>query len=335
MLVWHFVYRAHAAALETRWFAWLAWSGSIAFGVWATFFLLSLPFNIVAALAEWLAGAQAHATPAERLGLLAVAMLVSTLGVYRALAGPVVRTVTIPVDNLAAGLEGLTIAQISDLHVGPTIRRHYVERVVRATMALGADLIAVTGDLADGHAERLAADIEPLRRLSAPLGIFYVTGNHEYYWNAAAWLAAAENLGFRTLVNEHRRLVKGGASLLVAGVADSAAAHFIPGHRGDPQAARDGADRADFSLLLAHRPDVCKAAAAAGYDLQLSGHTHGGQFFPFNLVVRLAHRFHRGLSRHGRMWLYVSPGTGYWGPPHRFSIPAEITLIRLCRAGNG
>src|SRR6266571_2004759 len=273
MLVWHFVYRAHAAALETRWFAWLAWSGSIAFGVWATFFLLSLPFNIVAALAE-------------------------------GLAGPVVRTVTIPVDNLAAGLEGLTIAQISDLHVGPTIRRHYVERVVRATMALGADLIAVTGD-------------------------------HEYYWNAAAWLAAAENLGFRTLVNEHRRLVKGGASLLVAGVADSAAAHFIPGHRGDPQAARDGADRADFSLLLAHRPDVCKAAAAAGYDLQLSGHTHGGQFFPFNLVVRLAHRFHRGLSRHGRMWLYVSPGTGYWGPPHRFSIPAEITLIRLCRAGNG
>jgi predicted MPP superfamily phosphohydrolase len=332
MLSWQFLYRTHASAIESPWFSWLAWCGAILFGIWATFILLSLPVNIVGLVAGLTAGATPDWLRPGLLTSLGVSCVLAAIGFAQTVRGPVVRHVAVPIRDLHTDLIGLTIAQISDLHIGPTIRRRYVECVVRDVLALKPDLIAITGDLADGHATRLAHHVAPLQDLCAPLGTYFVTGNHEYYWGAEQWLDKIIELGGVPLIDRNVTLAHGAATLLIGGVADSSAHHFVAAHRGDPALAAMSNESPDFRLLLAHRPDACDAAAAARFDLQLSGHTHGGQFFPFNIVVRLAHRYHRGLVRHKGMWLYVNSGTGYWGPPHRFLVPAEITLLRLVKA---
>lgn len=332
MVGWLFIYRSHAAALEARWFFWLAWCGAGAFGLWATFVMLSLPVNIVGLVVRLIEGNWPQAIRPWLIGALGLAVFIALLGLRQALLGPVLKTVDVSCAGLTADLYGLTIAQISDLHVGPTIRRGYVEKVVRQVMDIAPDLIAITGDLADGHADRLEYDIAPLARLRAPLGVYFITGNHEYYWDARQWIEKAAALGFKPLINSNIVVPRGACKLLIGGITDPSGSHFIPEHRSDPAQAAISGESVDFKLLLAHRPDACDAAAAAGFDLQLSGHTHGGQFFPFNLLVRMRYRYHSGLFRHGSMWLYVSPGTGYWGPPHRFGIPPEITLLRLVKA---
>lgn len=323
MLAWQFVYRARPELAATRGFAALAWAGSIALGAWATYVLLSLPFDLFSLV---------HAVdPRRPLLLAAAAGALAALGAGQALAGPRVERVRVPLEGLDPRLDGLKIVQLSDLHVGPTIRARYVERVARAAQELSPDLIALTGDLADGPPAGLADQMKALGALRAPLGVFYVTGNHEYYWGGEAWLETARALGFTPLVDEGKIVERGGARVLVAGVPDPQGRHFVPSHRGDiKKAAADGGGAA-LRVLLAHRPDAADAAEAAGFDLQLSGHTHGGQFFPFSLIVRLAHRYARGLHRHGRLWVYVNRGAGYWGPPHRFAVPAEVTLLTLAR----
>jgi predicted MPP superfamily phosphohydrolase len=175
-------------------------------------------------------------------------------------------------------------------------------------------------------------EVAPLSMLGAPHGKFFVTGNHEYYWDAPGWVREVQSLGFDALVNTHRLIQHGSGRLLLAGVTDSSASGWTPGHRSDPQAAMSGAPAADVRVLLAHQPTSAFAAQRAGFDLQLSGHTHGGQYFPFNLVVRLFQPFVHGLHKVKEMWLYVSRGTGYWGPPIRIGAPSEITLIELVRA---
>ena len=304
----------------------LAWVASGAMALWATFLLLSA----VSSVAELvLSAAPGGAALAQSLPAAAGAasLLIAGVGFRQAMTGPGVKEVLVPVSGLPPGLRGLKIAQISDLHVGPTIRRRAVERVVARTLALQPDLIAVTGDLADGTPERLADALEPLARLKAPLGVYYVPGNHEYYRGAAEWLAKAVALGWTPLVNDNRVVSRGGAELLVAGVPDEQGGLFLPGHAQDHRRAAKG--DADFRLLLAHRPDGAAVAADAGFDLQLSGHTHGGQFFPASLFIGFFHRYARGLARAGRMWIHVNPGTGYWGPANRFAVPSEITLLTL------
>ncbi len=335
MLAWQFLYRAHADVIEARWFAWLAWIGASTFGIWATFVLFSLPLDVLGPLLRLAHGSGPDFLRDGLAAALGGAVLVTGVGFWQTLRGPAVRLISVPCDGLHRELEGLTIVQISDLHVGPTIRRRYVEHVVQRVLSLAPDLIAITGDLADGHPDRLQEHIGPLALLKAPLGVFYVTGNHEYYWGGQRWIDAVAALGCTTLIDRNEMLDHRGARLLVGGVADAAARQFVAPSCGDIGQAADADGKPDFRLLLAHRPDVCDAAERAGFDLQLSGHTHGGQFFPFNLVVRLTHRYHRGLVRHGRMWLYVSSGTGYWGPPHRFWVPAEITVLRLTTAAVG
>jgi predicted MPP superfamily phosphohydrolase len=239
----------------------------------------------------------------------------------------------VPIAGLPPAFAGFTIAQISDLHVGPTIRRRHVEAVVDAVNALDADLIAITGDLVDGGVPQLAAHTEPLGRLSARHGTFFVTGNHEYYSGVAPWVREIRRLGLRVLMNEHVVLRREAALLVVAGVTDYGAHHFHPSHRSDPQAALAGAPAdAAVRVLLAHQPRSAFEAARAGFDLQLSGHTHGGQFLPWNFFVRFWQPFTAGLHRLGRLWVYVSRGTGYWGPPKRLGAPSEITHIRLVPA---
>jgi len=245
---------------------------------------------------------------------------------------PVIERITVPIDGLADALVGLRIVQISDIHVGPTIKGDAMERLVAQVQALKPDLIAVTGDLVDGSVAALTPHVAPLARLSAPLGTWFVTGNHEYYSGALPWCAHCEDaLGMKVLVDTHEVVQHRGAQIVVAGVADLRAQDLEPSHRSDPQAAFAGAPTGDFRLLLAHQPESIVDAEGLGVHLQLSGHTHGGQYFPFTWLIRLVKKWSRGLHRVGSTWLYVNRGTTYWGPPMRLDSRQEITVIELAR----
>jgi predicted MPP superfamily phosphohydrolase len=241
--------------------------------------------------------------------------------------------VVVPIPGLPKGLAGFSITQITDLHVGPTIKKDFVERIVARANALESDVIALTGDLVDGRVPDLAADTAPLRALTARHGVYFVTGNHEYYSGEPAWTAEFRRLGMTALKNQHVILEHGGAALLLAGVNDFSARHFDPAECSDPATALRGADLTIHPrILLAHQPSTAPAAAAAGFDLQISGHTHGGQFWPWNFFVRYFQPFTSGLNRMDDLRVYVSRGTGYWGPPNRFIVPGEITRLRLVPA---
>lgn len=257
------------------------------------------------------------------IAVVSGAAFLTLLGVVLARRPRVVR-VTVPIADLPHDLAGFKILQLSDLHIGPTIRRRFVDAVVDRANALQPDLVAVTGDVADGLVPELREHVEPLGRLQAPHGAYFVTGNHEYYWDVLGWTKELERLGISVLTNEHRVVERGSSRLVVAGVTDLSTADAS-----DPVAAVRGAPPSSVRVLLAHQPRSAFAAQAAGYDLQISGHTHGGQYFPFNLLVRLFQPFVAGLHRLESMWLYVSRGTGYWGPPLRLGAPAEITLLEL------
>ncbi len=251
------------------------------------------------------------------------------LGLRQAAAGPVIRNVDIHLPNLPAAFDGFKIVQISDLHVGPLIGRRYVENVVRMANGLQPDMIALTGDFVDGTVADLKDDVASLGQLTAPHGIFYVTGNHEYYWDVAGWLAEFGRMGIEALSNRHVMVSRGGAHLMVAGVTDLSTQRRGGDDVSDPQKAAKDSPPGVVKILLAHQPASYQKASEAGFDLQLSGHTHSGQYFPFNLLIGLFHRYYRGLNRHGNMYIYVSSGTGFWGPPLRTGVPSEITLLTL------
>lgn len=256
----------------------------------------------------------------------------STIGVAQTALGPQVYEVDIPLQNLPPEFDGFKIAQISDLHVGPTIGRNYTENIVRIVNDLSPDLVALTGDFVDGPVSLLGQDTSPLANLKSPYGSYFVTGNHEYYSGVDQWIEEFKRLGARVLLNEHVRIEKGSSHFILAGVTDYRAGSRKASHESSPAKAIEGASADSVKVLLAHQPSSYKDAASAGYDLQISGHTHGGQFFPWSLAVQLAHRYYKGLNRHDNMWIYVNRGTGYWGPPLRFTVPAEVTLIRLRQA---
>jgi len=269
------------------------------------------------------------------VGLTAAAATLTGFAIAEAREIPQVKEVDVPLPGLPKALDGFRIAQITDIHVSPTIKRPFVAGVVNRVNGLDADLAALTGDLVDGSVQRLSGDVEPLAKLRARYGKYFVTGNHEYYSGVARWTEKVGSLGFEVLNNEHRLLSLAGGRMLVAGVTDYRAGARMPGHRSDPQKAIVGAPAADVKILLAHQPKSAFAAAAAGFDLQISGHTHGGQFFPWNYVVALVQPFVAGLHRHQDMLIYVSRGTGYWGPPLRLGSPSEITLLTLRSVQSG
>jgi predicted MPP superfamily phosphohydrolase len=270
-------------------------------------------------------------TRMSAIGVIALTPVITQVGFFMARRVAPVVDVEVPLADLPEQLQGFTIAQISDIHVGRTIKRNFVEAIVARVNRLEADMVAITGDLVDGSVRDLAQHTAPLARLTSRHGTYVVTGNHEYYSGVHAWIDELRRLGTRVLLNEHVVLDHDGAKLAVAGVTDYSAQHFDPSHKSDPRAAAEGAPTDALRLLLAHQPRSAALAAEAGYHLQLSGHTHGGQFWPWNLFVRLQQPFTAGLNRVGRMWVYISRGTGYWGPPMRFGVPSEITRIRLVR----
>lgn len=253
----------------------------------------------------------------------------SAASVSTALSQPTVRTIDVPIRGLPAELDGLRIVQVSDVHVGPTIGGDFVRRMVDTVNAQSPDLVAITGDLVDGSVARLRDAVAPLADLRSHFGTFFVTGNHEYYSGADEWCAHLGTLGIRVLRNTRAEVTRGKATLDLVGVED----YFAHGPKHDVAAAVAGRDRTRPAVLLAHQPRSIHDAAAAGIDLQLSGHTHGGQIWPFTYLVYLQQPYVRGLHLHAsRTWVYVHPGTGYWGPPMRLGVPPEVAVIRLVRA---
>ena len=313
----------------------LAWVGSLNGGFFSSLAVLTVVRDIFLGPAVLLASHSEAATleTASAIAVPILAVLATIIGFIDARRRPRVVDVEVPLRDLAPELHGFTIAQISDVHIGPTIRRPFLRGIVEIVNSLDVDLVAITGDLVDGSVEQLAAQVEPLSQLRARLGTYFVTGNHEYYSGAPAWIAELRRLGLHVLLNEHVVLKSRGASLLLAGVTDYSAHNFDPAQRSDPQAALAGAAPGlRPRVLLAHQPRSAAAAADAGFDLQLSGHTHGGQFWPWNFFVRLQQPFTAGLNRLGDLWIYTSRGSGYWGPPKRLGVPSEIARVRLVAA---
>ena len=242
-----------------------------------------------------------------------------------------VREVEVTLPRLGPGLDGLRVALITDTHYGPINRARWSRGVTEVVNSLDADIVAHTGDIADGLVEQRREMAAPLADIRARFTRVYVTGNHEYHSGARGWVEHMEQLGWETLHNRHVLVTRGGDSLVVAGVDDrTAGGSGVPGHRTDHEAALAGADPDLPVLLLAHQPQQIKDAVAHGVDLQLSGHTHGGQMWPFHYLVLTDQPSLQGLSRHSeRTQLYTSRGTGFWGPPFRIFAPSEITLLTL------
>ncbi len=313
----------------------LAWVGLTAMGFFSSLMVLTLLRDLVLLGAHFVLSAGQAQLWIDRSAqaTLYLALFVTVVGLIIARRRPGVVEIKIPVVDLPRALHGFSIVQISDVHVGPTIKRGFVEGVVRRVNELKADMVAVTGDLVDGTVQQLSAHTAPLAELTARHGAYFVTGNHEYYSGERAWTEEIRRLGLRVLKNEHVVLQHDGASLVLAGVTDLSAHHFDPAQRSDPAAALRGAPvNAGARILLAHQPSSAMAAADAGFDVQISGHTHGGQFWPWNLFIHFFQPFSSGLHRLKNLWIYVSRGTGYWGPPNRFGVPSEITRIQLVPA---
>ncbi|HYX38563.1 MAG TPA: metallophosphoesterase [Oligoflexus sp.] len=250
------------------------------------------------------------------------------LGMLIAWRGPRVVEVTVPIQDLDPALEGYRIAQISDLHVSFMIRRRYVQSVVNKVNTLGADMVVLTGDIVDGSVARLKSYVEPLATLQPAAHRYFILGNHEYYAGVRSWVDHFRSLGLTVLLNEYRTIHHKGSTLHLGGVVDPAGTASGEGPKPENALGPGG-----LRILLAHNPKLAPHAAPLGFDLMLSGHTHAGQFYPWNIAVRLVHAPHVvGLSREGKMWVYVNPGTGSWGPPIRLGTQPELTVIHLVRA---
>ncbi len=293
-----------------------------------------LVYLAVADLGQFLLRRLAHAPQVVGLwgfrAALIGALLSVLIGWVMAIRQPGVKPVEVPIANLPAGLQGFRIVQISDLHLGPLVSIDKVERLVARTNELRPDLIVVTGDLVDGEADGVKGKAERMAALKATHGVYFVTGNHECYSGVAKWIPVIRGLGWHLLENEHAVLEHRGARLAVAGMPDPTAGGRRGTGRGpDLAKALAGAPEDAIKLLLFHPPTDYEAAEQAGVDLQLSGHTHSGQYFPWSLVVQAIYRYPKGLNRHGAMWIYTSVGTGFWGPPNRFLVPPELTVITL------
>lgn len=313
-------------ALRPRWSRLTAWPAYVWMGV--TFYLLLGLWASDLLLA--LSGANGIGIERLRASLVGgVTAAIVPAAMHSALRTPRVRRLEIGLARWPAALDGYRIVQISDIHIGALLRRAFATRVVERCNALAPDLVAVTGDLVDGNVRQLASEVEPFRSLRARDGVFFVTGNHEYFSGAARWTEKLDELGMRVLANDSVSVGSGEARFRLAGVNDLSAGRGERGERHDLPRALEEWDRASPLVLLAHHPRTFEEASTEGVDLQLSGHTHGGQLWPFGFLVRLQTPRVGGLYRQGASQLYVSLGTGFWGPPMRVLAPSEVTEIVL------
>ncbi|HNI58838.1 MAG TPA: metallophosphoesterase [Pseudomonadota bacterium] len=332
---------SRSAALPFMWVGYI-WMGTIV--------LSSVVFGLFD-LSRFVAGLLSPAVPIDEsrraligrlfdVAALGGATLVSGCAVALGLRPVVVKRIEVALKKLPAELSGFQIVQLTDVHIGPTLDGKWLTQVVEQVNAQNPDAIVITGDLVDGSVAQLGQHVAPLANLRARHGVFFVTGNHEYYSGVDSWLAELSRLGIRVLRNEHitlrpSKLAGEGASDLgidLVGV-DDFHADVFPGHGPDLPRAVKGRDPSRPAVLLAHQPAAVMEAAQHGIDLQLSGHTHAGQMWPWGYFVRLQQPYVYGLHKHGDTQIYVSAGTGYWGPPMRLASEAEITCVILSRAG--
>ena len=260
----------------------------------------------------------------------AVALGTAGTGAYLANSAPVVRRVPVTLAGLDPALDGLRIVTFSDGHLSAMYGGRRFERLVETVNAQQPDVVAIVGDLVDGDVAELRDEAAPLADLVSEQGVYFVTGNHEYFVDTTAWLRHLPTLGVRVLRNERVPIVRGGASVDLAGIDDrTAISSGVPGHGADLDTALDGRDDAVPLVLMAHQPFMVDQAAAAGVGLQLSGHTHGGQLWPFDYAIRLDQPAVQGLSRVGDTQLFVTTGAGFWGPPMRIGARPEVAVVEL------
>ncbi len=308
-------------------------AADVLLGVVWVFFVWSIIGQVLTAVL-WAAGVGPARYRLATAVVTLVAVVLLLWGYAEAMRVPRVRRVEVSLPRLGPGLDGLRVVQLTDTHYGPINRERWSRGVTEVVNTLDADVVAHTGDIADGEVDARRAQAAPLGDIRAALARVYVTGNHEYFSGAQRWVEHMASLGWEALHNRHLVISRGGDSLIVAGVDDrTAAGSGVPGHHTDHAAALAGTDPQLPVLLLAHQPQQLSGAVEHGVDLQISGHTHGGQIWPFHYLVRLDQPVLQGLSRHSeRTQLYTSRGTGFWGPPFRVFAPSEITLLIL-RAG--
>ena len=323
----HLLPRRPASLISWMTYPWMGLSLLLLTGFLAAD-LMWLTLNIVGAVT----GSAPSSGLQNDFGLAALSLVgaLSLYALWNGMRPAYVRSFDVTLKKLPPSLDGLRLIQITDLHVGPMLGGAWLRRVVDQVNALEADIIAVTGDLVDGAVSELSAHVAPLGDLKAKHGAYFVTGNHEYYSGVDAWCEHIQSLDVRVLRNERVTLSVDGHALDIAGVDDWSSAHF-PGKGHDLGAALEGRDNEKPLILLAHQPLAMHEAMEKGVDLQLSGHTHGGQIWPFSYLVRLQQPVVEGFFTYldGDFQLYVSPGTGYWGPPMRLGTRAEITHITL------
>jgi predicted MPP superfamily phosphohydrolase len=250
-------------------------------------------------------------------------------GLYNATKTPIIKKVKIPITDLPETLKGLRMAQISDLHVSSMITNEFVEKVSNKVKEIDPDFLFFTGDAADGSVKSFGKYLTSLSDIKPKYGKFFVTGNHEYYSDMNGWLRLIENLGFKILINESQNVIINGATVMITGIPDRSGKYFSDFHKTDMEKAVGNMQKPDLKILLAHQPKDVEHATKYNFHLQLSGHTHGGQYFPFSLLVQLAHPFIKGLHKRENTWIYINQGTGYWGPPMRIGTEPEITEITL------
>jgi predicted MPP superfamily phosphohydrolase len=310
---------------------WAARAGDTILGVIWVMFVWALLGNVLR-LALVIAGvADPVRSRIVAAAIAAVSLVLVCWGYAEAMRVPRIKRVDVTIPRLGAGLDGVRVVLLTDTHYGPIDRVRWSAGVVAAVNTLDADIVCHTGDIADGTVSQRRAQAAPLGDVRARLARTYVTGNHEYFGEAQGWLDHMRELGWEPLHNRHIVVERDGSRLVVAGVDDATAASAgTPDHHADHAAALADVDPDLPVLLLAHQPKQIGAAVARGVDLQISGHTHGGQIWPFNFLVRLDQPTVHGLSRHGdRTQLYTSRGTGFWGPPLRVFAPSEITVLTL------
>ncbi|HDL03489.1 MAG: metallophosphoesterase [Candidatus Zixiibacteriota bacterium] len=333
------------------WIDALAWIGYLSFGFVTLLFAFLVAKDLILLLSaavqksiHYIGGlfgsesVAAETTDPERrrllvnglnLGVIGISGAMTGYGMFEAMRKPEIVEVDISIKNLPEEFDGFRIIQITDIHVSHTIKRPFVRAVVDTVNGLNPDLVALTGDLVDGSVDRLHDDVAPLADLEAPHGSFFITGNHEYYSGVQQWVEETARLGFTVLLNEHRIIEKGEGRFLLAGVTDYSGGGFGADHKSDPHKATAGAPDGPVKILLAHQPKSIFEAAEACYDYVISGHTHGGQYFPYHFLTALTQPYLSGLHRHKETQIYVSKGTGYWGPQIRIGARSEITVHRL------
>jgi uncharacterized protein len=305
------------------------WVGFLWMGAFGLLLVTALASDVLVGALSLVLERQPHWVQVQAWAIPVVVGPALLLGVRAARGTPRVERLTVPIRGLGKELDGFRIVQITDIHIGETLHRRHLQRIVDQVNALAPDAVAVTGDLVDGTPRHLGEDIEPLGELKGKHGVYFVTGNHEYYHGGPAWERHVAKLGLTVLHNSHRVVEVGGAKLVIGGVPDLEAGNFLPEHAPDAGKAFAGAPQGAPRVLLAHQPRFAKKAQGHEVQLQLSGHTHGGQIFPFMFFVRLQQPVISGFHTLWGVPVYTSKGTGYWGPPVRVGTSCEVTEITL------